>query len=364
MQVMHRSWLTNVLWRSFAVLAGVALVLPVPAHAQSGELIKDDLSRSAKRILASCDYAEYIAKASELAQALGEAEGFKSTLQSLTSGGIPTMDLITAAATVATKSATEKQVKVEREGLILQLEQACQTWAMARDTQRQLELTQQMLIGTKEQIGYIKDNMGLLLHEKWDDMVQKSRLEVRVSSAIKKTAWVPERDAALGDAIDSSVVGALRMSRLVGESTDTVGARLKELEMEMSVWTTRDTIIDGRRHALCPPESGLPPVYLPNSTEVAKTIFDPSTGSWVPNTNKMDEVAFDAERGWRCGPASPARMQQIAAAAEILRLQMETGSQQTKASAVSVMGADVMQRTINERRRVEALIQNMNMIMF
>lgn len=342
---------------------GMALGLsPRWLAAQSPEQLKDDLAASAKRILASCDYAEYINRAAQLADALGSTAGLANAAKSLISHGVPTMDLLTAAATVATKSATDRQVKVERQGLIMQLEQACQTWAMARDTQRQLEITKQVAYGTVEQLTYIRHNLGLIVREKWNELRKDTDLEVEVAEAIQRRAAVVDPDSALGAAIDSTTTGALRAARQLGVFTDSLQDQLDELDKDLYVWSTKDTTIDGRLHANCPRESGLPPRRIPTPSEQAAMLVNPNTGATEANPNAVAAVPWDARRGWQCGPASPERAKQVTAAAEIVRLRLENAKVQGKAHEVQVMAASEMMAVEQERAVRTARLQSYRFI--
>jgi len=294
----------------------LATLLSRPVAAQSIDL--ETFAGNAKRLLGTCDYQAYLTQAKTLSDGLGL---IKSLDLATVKGWIaaPTMDVLSTLATAGTKRALDKQNQYEKEGLIFQMEQACQAWQMTQHVKRQMEFARAANWGIERSLASAMNLLGVSVPSKrtaGDPIIV-------VQASMARFSHHAETDQALMAGVDSTVLSAMRGASILAQQTDSMRRYLDDLQLDLNAYGE-----DSSGVVLCP--SGYPTVRT-------------ETATLVPG------------HGYICGPVAPARAQQVTAAMEATRLQLDAARNLARAHQVEVDAARLMVMSVENRRKRESM---------
>lgn len=300
----------------YLVAVVLAALLARPVAAQSIDL--ETFAGNAKRLLGTCDYQAYLTQAKSLSDGLGL---IKSLDLATVKGWIaaPTMDVLSTLATAGTKRALDKQNQYEKEGLIFQMEQACQAWQMTQHVKRQMEFARAANWGIERSLASAMNLLGVSVPAKRTaaDPI------IVVQASMDRFSHHAETDQALMAGVDSTVLSAMRGASILAQQTDSMRRYLDDLQLDLNAYGE-----DSSGVVLCPP--GYPAIRT-------------ETATLVP------------AHGYICGPVAPARAQQVTAAMEATRLQLDAARNLARAHQVEVDAARLMVMSVENRRKRESM---------
>lgn len=321
-----------------AVAAGLLRLRMVasPLAAQEGD--GNELVNRANRLLASCNYVEYVNRINTLATSFFFMKYFSGTIKTLFDGmfgggggDLPAMDLLRNSVKKRYKKAVERQLFQTASGIVFQFEQACNTFKMAQDTERQMvELTKSNFNVRKmiKDVVTTYDAKITLVQDTLHVVANEALIESNLRAASAPIATDP--DGVFEAAVDTAAMSAFGASAALQRGAAALEPVVAETKLELYEYAARD-----RTGKL-----GCPKGYdtLPNPMPPGST----------------------NARGVICGPAQPARMKQVIAMLATVQMEIQGLRNGLKSQALALMAMRSLREAQEQRIHHLAVRNSLN----
>jgi hypothetical protein len=307
------------------VLGAMALGLlgGQPAQAQG----VDALQQYASKILTGCKYEEYIKKADEVAGAIGNARNLGSAINTVMKGpswlSAPTVDLLTWVGLKGNEAAAKMQLDQEKRGLVMQMEQACQTWLMAKTVERQYRLAKAANFNIDKVLGFAARDLGVHFTPGATD---KTLVDI-TKRTFAQSHRSADNHAGLSNAIAGTSINAMENASELSQYASSTLDYTDELAKQMNEYAE---FKDGQWTC----------------------VGEPVTEAVLASLNIGKPISPGVEL--ICGPASPGKMDLLRGQMKAAQIRTDAALALAKAQELKVNAADVTNRIVTEREGRQA----------